>query len=168
MTPEPRPDDDAMDDEPRLEHLILMLEHLRRAFKDEEQELDLWNQEVDEAERTCEYGSTARQCETIRRDCAQLLDTTAETVMRICHECEDIDATKDAKYIRRVHDAWIRGARQPEDLYIHEAWSLWRLIVEHEWEFDYGDEDSLYPIRTDIAASGPNRTFASDLTIHTP
>ena len=144
MIPEPRPDNDAMDDKPRLEHLILMIEHLRRAFEDEEQELDLWNQEVDEAERTREYGSTARQCETIRHGCEQLLGgVTAQAVMRTCYECPDIDSERDARHIRRIHDAWSRGARQPEDLYIHEAWSLWRLIVEHEWEFDYGDEDPI-------------------------
>ena len=146
MTQDPRPDADAMD-EPALESMIRLLdiEHRRLAFEESQQDLDLWNQEIDEAERTREYGSTARQCETIRRDCAQLLDTTPETVMRICHECPDIDAEEDARHIRRVHDAWVRGARQPEDLYLHETWSLWRLIVEHAWEFEYGDEPAPAP-----------------------
>ena len=112
----------------------------------EHRELGLWEQEIEEAERTGEYRSTARQCETIRRDCEQLLrGVTAQAVMRTCHECEDIDAEEDARHIRRVRDAWVRGACQPEDLYMAEAWSLWHLIVEHAWEFEYGDEPAPAP-----------------------
>ena len=83
--------DDAMD-EPSLEHLgrLLDIEHRRLAFAESQQEIDA-------AERTGEYRSTTRQCETIRQGC--------------------------------------------EQLYLHEAWSLWRLIVEHAWEFDYEGED---------------------------
>ena len=72
MIHEPRPDDDALDAScPALRNLLL--EHLRLSLEEEQRELDCWNEEVDEAERTGDHGSTARQCETIRQGCAQLL-----------------------------------------------------------------------------------------------
>ena len=130
MTREPRPDNEAMD-EPSLEHMIRLLdiEHRRLAIELDGQELDPWHREIDEAQRTREYGSTARQCELIQRDCEQLLSTPPETVMRTCFECPDIDAEKDARHIRRLH----------------EAWSLWYMTVYHEWEFDYGGEPAPDP-----------------------
>ena len=59
MTREPRPDDD-LTDEPLLGFASLLIEQAQPALAADPQELALWVRELDEAERTGEYRSTAK------------------------------------------------------------------------------------------------------------